>query len=157
MVLKVLPLQPEWWMWRTCGGVCEWQHMCAGHGWKIRGFWLKTAIWGCVLKAVTCITLLIVFKVSSVVPAPAWWGGTWEALSHSGPTMLNVFVCGSCSERLTGSKCRSFIACLFWLQIAGKGGKGGATTAMGPFCSLLSPRLRCSVLDEKEDTSLSKC
>lgn len=92
MVLKVLPLQPEWWMWRTCGGVCEWQHKCAGHGWKIRGFWLKTATRGCLLEAMTCITLLTVFKVSSVVPAPAWRGGTCEALSHLGPTMLKTYL-----------------------------------------------------------------
>lgn len=83
----------------------------------------------------------------------------WSTVSLGSHQANNVFVCGSRSARLTGSKCRSFIACLFWLQIAGKGGKGGATTAMGPwtFCSLLSPRLRCSVLDEREDTSLSKC
>lgn len=59
----------------------------------------------------------------------------------------------STEERLTGRKCRSFIACLFWLQTAGKGGKGGATTEMGPwtFCSLLSTRLRCSVSEENKE------
>lgn len=40
----------------------------------------------------TCLTLLRVFKVSTVVPAPAWGGGTCEALSHLGPTMLKMYL-----------------------------------------------------------------
>lgn len=41
----------------------------------------------------TCVTLPTVFKVSSVVPARAWRGGTCEeALSHLGPTMLKVYL-----------------------------------------------------------------
>lgn len=100
-------------------------------------------------------------KASCVVPARAQ-GGTCDTVSHLGSHNANdVFTWDTCStqERLTDRKCRSFIACLFWEQTAGKGGKGGATTEMGPgaFCSLLSPRLRCSVLEEnKEDVSLSE-
>lgn len=67
----------------------------------------KCPSWGWLLYAVTFVMLP---TVSCVVPAQAWV----RALAHLGPIMANnVFVCDSCSERLTGSKCRSFIACLF--------------------------------------------
>lgn len=154
-------LRQEWSMWRTveeCVNECvrvlamrENKRFFSGNVHRGASCW----------KLQPELCYLTVFKVSCVVPAQAWggWWPLWSTVTLRSHNANNMFVCDSWSERLTGSKCRSFIACLFWLRIAGKGGNGGATTVMGPwtFCSLFSPRLRCSVLEEKEDMTLSEC
>lgn len=142
---------------KSCGEASERVCLCAGLMWNIRflsgNFHPVTGCW----KLLPEPSYRWIAKTSNVVPGEHFLSGVISR-SHS-PIKVFMWDTRSTEERLTGRKCRSFIACLFWLQTAGKGGKGGATTEMGPwtFCSLLSTRLRCSVLEEsKENMSFSE-